>query len=1099
MTGIGGTLLTGTSIARLATELSIQTVRPVSGPTLASWWNRVAMECGPATSIRALLDRAATPLVESLGFSVARAEPVDDAVWLAALEHDSTVVPMLVVSWGSSLDSAWRRALRLGLAYRRPWCLIFNGCRVRVLDVAPGHARRHLDFEMEHIADDEAAAGLTVWLLGPERLGDGDGRCLAALVRASDAEGHRVCGALGRGVHEALELLLNGIVPARRRQPGDLTSAFDEALTAVYRALFLFFAEARGLVPAWHPVYRESYTMESLRAQAEREAHPRGLWQAFQAISRLAHHGCHAGDLRVTAFNGRLFAPARAPRLENTPLDDTTAQHILLALSTTPVASGGRARIAFSDLGVEQLGTIYETLLEYEPRVADMSRPNSRRPPIVLAPTAGARRKQTGSFYTPEPLTRFLVTRALEPLVRHRRAEEVLAIRVLDPAMGSGAFLVAACRYLAQAYEAALVRDGDRHEADITNADRAGFRRLVAQRCLFGVDLNPSAVQLGRLSLWLTTLASEQPLTFLDHHLLAGDSLVGLIAPTDLARTEPPARHGPSRAENQPLLFDAADWQSAVQSVLPIRTGLERQPDDSVADVRRKEAALEQLAEDDTRQRWTMLCDLWCAGWFERAVRTRPEFQAIADHVLHGCGPLPAVALDQHLATARATAREGRFFHWALEVPEVFYESAGRLRPEGGFDAVIGNPPWEMLRADQGAVRAAGARVRFTRRSGLYHAQSDGHANEYQLFLERAVALARPGGRIGLVVPHGLASDHGAAPLRHLLLRQCDTDTIVGFENRAGVFPIHRSVRFLLVTATRGGPTRAVRCRFGLHDPATLDSMAEQRPAEAFPITLTPALLERLSGDDSSIPDLRHPLDLQIAEAIAFRHPRLAAREGWHVKFGRELNATDDRRHFGQTPGGLPVIEGKHVQPFIVHRDRSTLSIARETARRLLPESTTFGRSRLAFRDVASATNRTTLIAAIVPAGCVTTHTLFCLRTMLRPADQWLLCALFNSYVANFLVRMRVSTHVTLSIIDTIPVPRLSTEMPLGRRLAAGARLIATRGAAAASAHAEMQALAASAYGLSGEQFAHVLSTFPLVPRDERAAAQTAFAKLSHV
>jgi hypothetical protein len=342
-------------------------------------------------------------------------------------------------------------------------------------------------------------------------------------------------------------------------------------------------------------------------------------------------------------------------------------------------------------------------------------------------------------------------------------------------------------------------------------------------------------------------------------------------------------------------------------------------------------------------------------------------------------------------------------------------------------------------------------------------------------------------------MPHGLALDTGAAPLRHLLLHQCDTDVIVGFENRAGIFPIHRGVRFMLVTATRGRPTRAVRCRFGLHDPAALDGLSEQPADAAFPLTLTPALLERLSGDTLTIPDVRHPLDLHIAESMAARHPRLGAREGWHVRFGRELNATDDRCHLHRAPHGLPVIEGKHVQPFVVHQDRSALRISLNTAAQLLPQAATFGRHRLAFRDVASASNRMTLIAGIVPAGCVTTHTLFCLRTPLSLADQWLLCALLNSYVANFLVRMRVSTHVSLAIIDRIPVPRPLAATRLARRLAVGARALARRSGMLPSAHAELQAVAAIAYGLDPEEFAHVLSTFPLVPDDERAAVQAAF------
>ena len=163
---------------------------------------------------------------------------------------------------------------------------------------------------------------------------------------------------------------------------------------------------------------------------------------------------------------------------------------------------------------------MYERVLDFDPAGATAA--------VVRRHARSAeRRKATGAFYTPRPLTEYLVRRALAPLVHNATPEAILALRVLDPAMGSGAFLVAACRYLASAYEAALVREGGWSADDITESERAGFRRAIAQRCLYGVDINPMAVQLGRLSLWLATLSSDRPLTFLDHRLRAGNSLVG--------------------------------------------------------------------------------------------------------------------------------------------------------------------------------------------------------------------------------------------------------------------------------------------------------------------------------------------------------------------------------------------------------------------------------------------------------------------------------------------------------------------------------------------------------------------------------------------
>jgi hypothetical protein len=173
--------------------------------------------------------------------------------------------------------------------------------------------------------------------------------------------------------------------------------------------------------------------------------------------------------------------------------------------------------------------------------------------------------------------------------------------------------------------------------------------------------------------------------------------------------------------------------------------------------------------------------------------------------------------------------------------------------------------------------------------------------------------------------------------------------------------------------------------------------------------------------------------------------------------------------------------------------DAVTRRIPRVVAGRLLDEASTFGRTRVAFRDVASSTNRTTLIAALVPAGCVTTHTLFCLRTRLSPGDQRVLAALLNGYVANWLVRLRVSSHVSLAILQSLPMPRVPPSSDLGWRLATAARLLEEGRDDEGAVEAELQALGAIAYGLTDEELDLVLASFPLVERKARERAREAF------
>jgi hypothetical protein len=448
-----------------------------------------------------------------------------------------------------------------------------------------------------------------------------------------------------------------------------------------------------------------------------------------------------------------------------------------------------------------------------------------------------------------------------------------------------------------------------------------------------------------------------------------------------------------------------------------------------------------------------------------------------------------------------AAARRHRFFHWTLEFPEAFFDAEGRPLARPGFDAVLGNPPWDVLRGDLGDRRRrdrarddGGALNRFARGSGLYAAQGGGHANLYQLFTERVLVLVRRGGRLGLVLPAGLCLDHGCAPLRRRLFDTTELDALISLDNRNGIFPVHRGLKFLLLTATSGGRTERVRCRSGVRDVSLLDGLPDARAddgPQAFPVALTPALLARLSGDQLAIPELRCARDLAIVETAAARWRPLADADGWGARFGRELNASDDRAHFLPPGQGLPVVEGKQIEPFRVRLEAVRFTIAEAAAARLLARDRTFGRDRLGYRDVASASNRLTLIAAVLPAGVVTVHTVFCLRTALEEEEQQTLCGLLNSFVANFLVRTRVGTHVTTAIVERLPAPRPARGSAAGRRLAALARRLGRApedGTAAA-----LQAAAARLYGLSAADFAHVLSAFPLVPEAERRAALTAF------
>ena len=1056
LAGVGGSLFPGRFLADWLAPSTIDKAvshlvakQDEARRRFLGWWRRVESTAGPATGLRALFDQAAMPLASLLGFRASDATFDKHRVRVTLATRRGSTVGLFVLPWAARPSRLWRELAVDAKSLGADWCLLVALPFISLVD-ARGHAmRRSLDFVLPDAFDDRSFPAF--WLLCQGAAFDAgrvDGRRLVTpidlLVERGVRFQDRVREDLRLGVESAIGAI-GPVVGVNRLK--DAHVRFDEALTLIYRVLFLLFAESRDLVPRFHRTYGPAYSLTSICREAARNAAVTdGLWDGLAAITRLSRAGCETPDLVVRAFNGRLFARRAAPSLEMpgparhasivSRRRDRALATALTALGTR-VGATPRETISYADLGVEQLGAVYEHVLDLDvdeiirgTRPAAEGRKRGRH---------GAKRKETGTFYTPLPLAAFVVRRTLAPLVRGASADDILMLRVVDPAMGSGAFLVAACRYLARAYEAALVSEGRCAETDLDTHERAAIRRLIARRCLAGVDANPVAVQLARLSLWLTSLSKDKPLTFLDDRLRVGNSLVG-TRPDDLWRVRETTGTSRRSTRSTPLL-DAAGLEVALRGfVRPLRMLSERQ-DDSVADVHEKERMWSQLTSDRSPlDPWRTACHLWCARWFWPDTAGRPpstnELAAALDAILRGDRTLDPARVAGWIDAARRCALHHRFFHWPLEFADVFYQDDGSPRGRAGFDAVIGNPPWEVLRNDERTFS-------FLRQSRAYPSCDRGHLNLYQPFVERSLDLARPGGRVGLVLPWGLASDEGAARLRRRLLGDSSVDTIVGFENSGGIFPIHRGLRFMVLVASPGSTPVHARARLGVRTAAEIDELPgeDAGPDEsALPLRLSAAAIESIGGASMRIPDVRRPADFEWLQDVHARFPRLGDAAGWNAAFGRELNATDDRGSFGQT--GLPVLDGKHIAPFTVMIAESDRRIERAEAERLMPDRR-FARPRLAYRDVSAATNRFALIAAIVPAHVVTTHTLFCLRTPATRVQQEFLCALFNSAAMNGIVRMLMGGHVTTALIESLPVPAWTGDdrqlriAALGRRLGA--------------------------------------------------------------
>jgi hypothetical protein len=1092
------------------------------------WWARVERTSGPASGLRAVFDLVAMPFFAMLGFRARRARFEARHATAELLTPGGRSVGLVLLPWAERPSALWREPCVIARTIGAAWCFLLAPPFLAIVDVRAHALRKSLELTLPAVFDARVFAAF--WTLARAEAFDAPtvgtttgGSRLDALVHAAATFQDRVREDLQQGVTEALVEFGRAIGPrrpARRTDASGSASRFDEALTLVYRVLFLLFAESRGLVPRGVPVYRDAYTVGAICRQVLADRHAPGVWDALAAITRLLRVGCRTSDLRVKPFNGRLFARASAPTLERgrpaprrTPAAvtrDRAAARALAALGSRPTRHG-RETIAYADLGVEQLGAVYERVLDIDPHALDVLRlddANAARLERLHRGHTPARhsnrRKTTGTFYTPQALADFVARRTLAPLVAGAAPDAILRLRVVDPAMGSGAFLVAACRYLAGAYERALIDDGQATPADFDVDARAGVRRLVAERCLAGVDRNPVAVQVARLSMWLATLARGRPLGFLDHRLRVGDSLVG-ASPDDLRRI---AASTVRAGDGGLPLFDDVLLDRAMRDAARPLAALHDRREETVDDVRAKEAIWADLTSASSPlEPWRRAADLWCARWFWPAGATPlspAELRALIDAVLRGDRTLARSHVNERLATARAVAGAHRFFHWPIEMSDIFYDRDGLPLARPGFDAVLANPPWEMLRRDAAgednpdsppandadSVDERRRTMRFIRESGIYSSCDRGHLNLYQPFLERALALARPGGRVGLVVPWGLATDDGAAALRRRLFDRCTLHTLVGLDNANALFPIHRGLRFMAIVASPDGPTGEVRARFGVKTTGEIDALPDCEDGlapTAYPVRLDRRQIETVSGPSLRIPDIRDAQEFLLIERLCRQFPPLGDPAGWHASFGRELNATEDRNSFGTQ--GLPVIQGRHLAPFRVDATAPDARVPAETARRLLP-SAPFTHRRLGYRDVSGVGNRLSLIAAIVPAGVVTTHTIFCLRPPSGRAagDEALefLCGVLNSYVLNAIVRLLMGSHVTTTIVERLPVPAWTGDVAQ-RRVARMARTLGR--AWSARVHARLQADVSAIFGLDAGELERVVAGFPLVDAGERALA----------
>ena len=778
-----------------------------------------------------------------------------------------------------------------------------------------------------------------------------DGYCFLdrALAGASDYV-KSVVDQLSRAVFSRVyPQIIEAFYRAAPNAPPDTIQ--EASLTLLYRLLFLMYAEDRQLLPTEHPAY-SSISLRGLRQEIlERMvANPTFIpgvatyWSRLQALFQRIDGGePHA---MLPPYNGGLFSNERPELLRQVSLPDESVAPIINSLGAAAVnGSDSQVLVNFRDLSVSELGTLYESLLERRPTL------RNGQVEVQLQPLA---RKDTGSYYTPPELVNLIVEETLGPLVREREerfrqmaqslasdtralearrgelmaadpAEACLELKALDPAMGSGHFLVAALDYLTAEVDRLI---GDAHDmvdwlpdngrytsplqlrieslrseiqgyADAQGwqvnpehlTDRAIIRRMALKRCIYGVDLNPMAVELAKMSLWLHSFTAGAPLSFLDHHLHCGDSLVGAW----LEQTGEDIR---TASQGTFVSHIFAGMTAAVASIRQI----EQINDADIAEVKESNSLFNAVLE--TVQPFRRMLNFFAGlRWLASRSGDRPlalrrpsqlrrqlgndraagvewwvlqDYDAQLNLLQNGPDAIPEATrqgdnfnLDAFRSFSdlwhetQQLAAQRRMLHWELDFPGVFDNWTPR---RGGFDAVIGNPPWERVKLQEvewfqpetrrpaiatatpaarrrsmiaqlesesdplhqdysEALQLADTMLQYGRASGDYPLLGGGDTNLYRLFVERAVGLVNPEGIMGLLTPSGIYADRSAA---NFFSRMADSSRLLSlydFENRRGperspFFP-DVDTRFKFCVMALGGEARTaeeVPSGFLLHD-----------------------------------------------------------------------------------------------------------------------------------------------------------------------------------------------------------------------------------------------------------------------------------------
>lgn len=1077
---------------------------------------------------------------ELLGYdiSLTNAKSINDKSYAISHEvNNKDGFPIHVVGCNQSLDKRHENGVRARLS---PHALmqeyinsteylygyITNGLYLRVLrDATQLSKLSYLEFNLEQMMEEGHynEFALLYRLLHATRIADNKDDSANSYLEfyhnEAIASGTRIRDRLSDAFYTSILSLSNGFLKHNSNvylrtqiSEGNITakSFYAQILKVAYRLLFLSVIEERGLIypselseeeQRLSEIYHKYYSIGRLVKIANNrhfvDLKKDDLWQSMMMTFKLFEDDYTGSKLGIEPLGFGLFATSAISHLRDLRLSNQIMIEVISLFNYFENDKKQRVLVNYADLNVEEIGSVYEGLLSLEPMFSNID--NSH---ISFTFKDGTSRKESASYYTHHDLVRELMQSTLIPLI-DKRVEEagpnkeeqqkaILDIKVCDPSVGSGHMLLEAARMLAYHYVKVST------DTEPTPREYRKALRLVIQNCIYGVDLNEEAVELCKLALWLEGHNSGAPLSFLDHKIKHGNSLVGVHNPLLIDDGIPSDAYATNNKDHKAaataLKKKNSDFVKTKQQSFNFIESNSRYYNTLKDDV----AKLSSINQNDIQgvrdaeklynkmkgnpewyNEWT-ICNLWCAPFFADYSEDNVLKVPTTEHLMLFKNS-PSTLDGRIRGYVDGMASDNNFFHWHLEFPDIY--------AKGGFDVMIGNPPWERIKLQEkefflnkydDIVNASNAAARkkkianlehtniglfaeyneavkfsddfshFIRKSGIFPLTAVGDINLYAIFNELFYNKINKNGRSGIVCPTGIATDNNTKDFFAEIVVNNRLISFYDFENRSKLFPIDSRFKFCLLTLGDKPANEKIKFAFFLHQVEDIDD--KNRVFE-----LSTQDFININPNTKTSPVFRTQKDAELTSKIYSRLPIILNEELnqniWSLKFYSQFHMSNDSHLFEETrPNSdyIPLYESKFIWHYN-HRNSTFEDSSVRTAtndvsieqsddptykikpwywiKREEVEARTDEKYFIGFRNISNVTNERTSIFSLVPFSGVG-HSMP-LVSINDVDNKFLFLGLVSSLFFDFLVRQKLGgTNLTYAYVYQFPTlsPKTFTE-----------------------------------------------------------------------